>query len=242
MAALSFRRLVVGTTCLVVAAGSLATIPQSAGAAAPPKLTPVAAAPASAGLGATDLRGMLSPFTAALGQGRWLTTSAMTTMASLLPGQELLVAPELPVRFVPGTTETTPVTVKNTTEQTLPATLKLSYWWAEVGATTPINGHNAAEVPLGVDLAPGAEVTLALDVRTPIQSDNGAKRLDYDLYVDLKDGTGWWSATHSYGASSDATFAAVRSGCRPRTAVPGPARRGADVEPARPREVPLLLR
>ena len=192
-----------GTTCLILSAGSLASVPQSAGAVPPTKSVAEAAALSPAGLGAADLQGMLSPFATALGRGRWLASSMTTAMASLLPGQELIVAPELPVRFVPGTTETTPVTVKNTTDQTLPASLKLSYWWAEVGAGTPINGHNAAEVPLGVDLAPGAEIKLFLDVRTPIQSDNGAKRLDYDLYVDLKDGTGWWSATHSYGASSD---------------------------------------
>ncbi|MFC7362574.1 RHS repeat-associated core domain-containing protein [Nocardioides astragali] len=146
---------------------------------------------------------MLSPFATALGQGRWLAGSSVTSMANLLPGQELIVAPELPVRFVPGTIESTPVTVTNTTAQPLPATLKLSYWWAEVGSQTPINGHNAAEVPLGVELAPGASVELDLGVRTPIQSDEGAKRLDYDLYVDLKDGSAWWSATHSYGASTD---------------------------------------
>jgi hypothetical protein len=159
VAALSFRHLVVGTTWLVLSAGSLASIPQSAGAVAPVKaaagVEAATVAPATAGLGAADVRSMLSPFATALGRGRWLASSMTTSVASLLPGQELIVAPELPVRFVPGTTETTTVTVRNTTDQTLPATLKLSYWWAEVGAGTPINGHNAAEVPLGVDLVPG---------------------------------------------------------------------------------------
>lgn len=207
MAALSFRHLVVGTTCLVLSAGSLAVTSQSAGAVAPVKaavgMEAVRVAPTPAGLGAADLKSMLAPFATALGQGRWLAGSMTASMASLLPGQEVLVAPELPVRFVPGTIEKTRVVVKNTTDQTLPAGLELSYWWAEVGATTPINGHNAAEVPLGADLAPGAERELFLDIRTPIQSDNGAKRLDYDLYVDLKDGDAWWSATHAYGASTD---------------------------------------
>lgn len=54
-------------------------------------------------------------------------------------------------------------------------------------------------MPLGVALAPGASVTLDLEVRTSIQPDNGAKRRDSDPHLDLKDANGGRSTTLSSG-------------------------------------------
>jgi RHS repeat-associated protein len=201
MSDVSSSRLVSVLAVMGVLAGTLAVAPPPA--AADPVLSAtsvVAAAPADAARPTSAV--VASALTALVAQGRWLATSATSAMASVTPTQELIVAPELPVRFVPGTTVTTPVTVTNTTTQTLPASLQVSYRWTEVGSAQEVPGQgNRQYVPLGQDLPPGAAVTVPLPVRTPIQSDSGAKRLDHDLYVDLWDGSAWWSATHQYGTT-----------------------------------------
>ncbi|TDD15884.1 DNRLRE domain-containing protein, partial [Kribbella turkmenica] len=105
-------------------------------------------------------------------------------------------ADEIPERFVPGTTVTTPVTVTNTTNATWPTGLQLSYRWTEPGDSTDITVSGDRNfVPLGKALAPGEAVVLNLPVRTPINSDTGTKRLAYDLYLDLWTGSGWFSTT-----------------------------------------------
>ena len=109
---------------------------------------------------------------------------------------ETYQADEMPERFVPGTTITTPVTVTNTTSQTWPAGLQLSYRWTEPGSTTDITVSGDRNfMPLGKALAPGEAVRLDLPIRTPINSDTGTKRLAYDIYLDLWTGTDWFSTT-----------------------------------------------
>jgi RHS repeat-associated protein len=109
---------------------------------------------------------------------------------------ETYQADEMPERFVPGTTITTPVTVTNTTNQDWPAGLQLSYRWTEPGSTTDITVSGDRNfVPLGKALSPGESVKLNLPIRTPINSDTGTKRLAYDIYLDLWTGTDWFSKT-----------------------------------------------
>ncbi|RZT07498.1 YD repeat-containing protein, partial [Kribbella sp. VKM Ac-2569] len=109
---------------------------------------------------------------------------------------ETYQADEMPERFVPGTTITTPVTVTNTTNQTWPAGLQLSYRWTEPGSATDITVSGDRNfVPLGKALAPGESVRLNLPIRTPINSDTGTKRLAYDIYLDLWTGSDWFSKT-----------------------------------------------
>jgi RHS repeat-associated protein len=110
---------------------------------------------------------------------------------------ETYEANEIPERFVPGTTVTTPVTVTNTSNTTWPAGLQLSYRWTEPNSSTDITVSGERNfVPLGKALAPGEAVPLDLPIRTPINSDTGAKRLAYDLYLDLWTGTDWFSQTN----------------------------------------------
>jgi RHS repeat-associated protein len=109
---------------------------------------------------------------------------------------ETYQADEMPERFVPGTTITTPVTVTNTTNQTWPANLQLSYRWTEPGSSTDITVSGDRNfVALGTALAPGESKPVDLPIRTPINSDTGTKRLAYDLYMDLWTGTDWFSKT-----------------------------------------------
>ncbi|MEU4295011.1 DNRLRE domain-containing protein [Kribbella sp. NPDC026596] len=109
---------------------------------------------------------------------------------------ETYQADQIPERFVPGTTITTPVTVTNTTNQTWPSGLQLSYRWTEPGSTTDITVSGDRNfVPLGKALAPGEAVRLNLPIRTPINADNGTKRLAYDIYLDLWTGSDWFSKT-----------------------------------------------
>ncbi|MGW6196975.1 golvesin C-terminal-like domain-containing protein [Kribbella sp. NPDC055110] len=109
---------------------------------------------------------------------------------------ETYQADEMPERFVPGTTITTPVTVTNTTNQAWPTGLQLSYRWTEPGSPTDITVPGDRNfVPLGKALAPGEAVRLNLPIRTPINSDTGTKRLAYDIYLDLWTGSDWFSTT-----------------------------------------------
>ena len=106
-------------------------------------------------------------------------------------------ADEIPERFVPGTTVTTPVRVTNTSNATWPAGLQLSYRWTEPNSSVDITVSGERNyVPLNRALAPGESVPLSLPIRTPINSDTGAKRLAYDLYLDLWTGSDWFSTTN----------------------------------------------
>jgi YD repeat-containing protein len=111
---------------------------------------------------------------------------------------QMYEANEIPQRWVPGTTITTPVTVTNTMDFTWPADLKLSYRWTAPDSTTEITGYGTiSPQALGRALAPGESVKLNLPIRAPINSDTGSKRQAYDLYLDLwSDTNGWFSTTN----------------------------------------------
>lgn len=166
-----------------------AVVPAAPGApASRATASPAASPPAPTQLGVSS--------TAPSAQGAPMPTTA-TAESGTAEGPAQIAAPELPVRFVPGTTITTPVTVVNTSGTTWPSSLQVSYRWTEVGdpadLTTPGDRNYA---PLGKALAPGESTTVSLAVRAPINSDRGAKRLSYDFYLDLWDGASWWSTTH----------------------------------------------
>lgn len=106
-------------------------------------------------------------------------------------------ANEIPQRWVPGTTITTPVRVTNTSNQTWPSNLQLSYRWTLPDSSEDITTSGDRNfVALGKALAPGESVRLDLPIRTPINSDTRAKRQAYDLYLDLWGGDSWFSATN----------------------------------------------
>ncbi|MDF8265736.1 DNRLRE domain-containing protein [Luteipulveratus flavus] len=116
---------------------------------------------------------------------------------------QTIEADQVPERFVPGTIITTPVTVTNTTSTAWPAGLQLSYRWTEPGSGTDITTSGERNyVPLGRALNPGESVKVSLPIRTPIQSDTGAKRLAYDFYLDLWTGSDWFSATTPLSSST----------------------------------------
>ncbi|WP_162799151.1 RHS repeat protein [Nocardioides sp. 616] len=71
--------------------------------------------------------------------------------------------------------------------------MQLSYRWTAVGGTADVSPSGRAYVPLGRGLASGESVTLALPVKAP-QGVAGV-RSTYDLFLDLWDGTRWWSQT-----------------------------------------------
>ncbi len=155
---------------------------------------------------------------------------------------ETYQADEMPERFVPGTTITTPVTVTNTTNQTWPAGLQLSYRWTEPGDTTDITVSGDRNfVPLEQALAPGESKTVPLPIRTPINSDTGTKRLAYDLYLDLWTGSGWFSDDGPAVVEHHTPDAGLR-GRHDGVLVCGSVRGGPDLEPVGSGEVPVLHR
>ncbi|MEV0794771.1 DNRLRE domain-containing protein [Kribbella sp. NPDC050459] len=118
-------------------------------------------------------------------------------------------ADQLPERFAPNTTITTPVTVTNTSNADWPAGLRLSYRWAdpETGEDLTVEGDRL-EKPLQKALARGESEIVDLPVRAPIQSDTGTKRMLYDLFLDLRwnnpgnnNALEWFSATHPPSAN-----------------------------------------
>jgi hypothetical protein len=65
-------------------------------------------------------------------------------------------------------------------------------------------------VPLDRVLEPGESVRLSLPIRTPINSDTGTKRLAYDLYLDLWDGSAWYSDSHPLSGNATGRPKAAR--------------------------------
>jgi RHS repeat-associated protein len=122
--------------------------------------------------------------------------------------QDTYYAPWLPERFIPsnqGAETVVPVTVTNTTKaDTFPANWALSYRWCVPGspcsATTDTNPAVGNETSNGVAnsavlpraLEPGESATVQLPIKAPINSDNGVKRLEYDLAIELQKPDGHW--------------------------------------------------
>ncbi len=208
MAALSVLRPFTALLTGAVVAALLQAVPPGPAAAAPVTARPAAASSQLSGqavFAAVPTSPTLSATKQAPASASDLRARApLATQMMLDPGPVLLAANELPVRFLPGTTITTPVRVTNTYSTTLPATYQVSYRWTEVGSTTDITTPGDRNyAPLGAALAPGQSVTVQLQVRTPINSDSGAKRLDYDFYLDLWTGSAWYSSTNPPVATND---------------------------------------
>ncbi|TCC03977.1 DNRLRE domain-containing protein [Kribbella soli] len=99
---------------------------------------------------------------------------------------ETYQADQIPERFKPNTTITTPVTVTNTSKLDWPGDLLVSYRWTDPGSTVDLTTEGERlSVPLGRALAPGESKTVNLPVKAPINSDTGTKRQSYDLHLDL---------------------------------------------------------
>ena len=116
---------------------------------------------------------------------------------------DTFLAPQLQERYLPGTVTTVPVTVTNTTNAPWPASgttpLRLSYRWTLPELSEDVTSYSAdREVTLGEVLDPGESVTVDLTLRAPIQSSTGQKVTDYDLFLDLREGSTWWSQSHPY--------------------------------------------
>lgn len=119
---------------------------------------------------------------------------------------ETFEANEVPERFVPGTIVKTPVTVTNTSDQDWPAGLELSYRWTDPGDTEDLTTSGERNyVPLSKALAVGESERMELPIRTPINSDTGAKRQAYDLYLDLWDrpNNRWFSETNPPSSNTE---------------------------------------
>lgn len=140
MAASSVQRRLVALLAVAVAATALQGMQPSPAAAAPPPTYQAPARPTFA-LSPPPPTVMGQPSTSpgalAMANASGQRTQAPLAAQSMVePGPALLAANELPVRFVPNTTITTPVKVTNTYSTTLPATYQVSYRWTEVGSTT----------------------------------------------------------------------------------------------------------
>ncbi|MFP8941101.1 DNRLRE domain-containing protein [Streptomyces fenghuangensis] len=105
-------------------------------------------------------------------------------------------APQTPSRMIPGDTDTVEVTVTNTTGAEWTATgHELSYRWALPDGTDATTGGNQIATALPRDLAPGESVTVRAQVKAPINSDSGNKRLDHVLTWDVRNKTtGAWES------------------------------------------------
>ncbi|TCC16724.1 DNRLRE domain-containing protein [Kribbella sindirgiensis] len=100
---------------------------------------------------------------------------------------ETYQADQIPERFQPNTTITTPVTLTNTSKDPWDGDLLVSYRWTDPGSTVDLTTEGERlSVPLGRALAPGESQTVDLPVRAPINSDTGTKRQSYDLHLDLR--------------------------------------------------------
>ncbi|MGW0998330.1 golvesin C-terminal-like domain-containing protein [Streptomyces sp. NPDC002523] len=109
-------------------------------------------------------------------------------------------APYTPSRMIPGDTYTVDVTLTNTTTSVWKAAdYALSYTWSLPDGTDATTGGNQLRTALPKDLYPGDTVTVKAQLKAPINSDSGNKRLDYLLKWDLRNNTAgtWLSATES---------------------------------------------
>ncbi|OAH13198.1 tRNA3(Ser)-specific nuclease WapA precursor [Streptomyces jeddahensis] len=109
-------------------------------------------------------------------------------------------APDTPARMIPGDQYTVDVTLTNTTTSVWKAADQvLSYTWSLPDGTDATTGGNQLETALPEDLYPGETVTVKAQLKAPINSDSGNKRLDYVLKWDLRDKTAgtWLSATEN---------------------------------------------
>ncbi|MER7243310.1 DNRLRE domain-containing protein [Kribbella sp. NPDC000426] len=99
---------------------------------------------------------------------------------------ETYQADEIPERFKPNTTVTTPVTVTNTSNGDWQGDLSVSYRWTDPGSLVDLTTEGERlSVPLGQALAPGESKTVDLPIKAPINADSGTKRQSYDLHLDL---------------------------------------------------------
>nr|WTB36335.1 DNRLRE domain-containing protein [Streptomyces sp. NBC_00830] len=110
--------------------------------------------------------------------------------------EDTYYAPTTPARMTPNSQYTVQFTVTNTTASAWAAGERaLSYTWKLPDGTDVTTGGNQLSTAIPA-LLPGKSATIQAQVKTPINSDEGNKRLDYVLGWDVKkvaDGT-WLSA------------------------------------------------
>nr|WP_307661548.1 DNRLRE domain-containing protein [Streptomyces sp. V1I1] len=110
--------------------------------------------------------------------------------------EDTYYAPTTPARMTPNSQYTVEFTVTNTTATAWAAgERQLSYTWKLPDGTDVTNGGNQLSTAIPA-LLPGKSATIQAQVKTPINSDEGNKRLDYVLGWDVRkvaDGT-WLSA------------------------------------------------
>ncbi|WP_406400100.1 DNRLRE domain-containing protein [Streptomyces sp. NBC_00879] len=110
--------------------------------------------------------------------------------------EDTYYAPTTPARMTPNSQYTVEFTVTNTTATAWAAGERvLSYTWKIPDGTDVTTGGNQLSTAIPA-LLPGKSATIQAQVKTPINSDEGNKRLDYVLGWDVKkvaDGT-WLSA------------------------------------------------
>ncbi|MBB4981519.1 RHS repeat-associated protein [Streptomyces sp. SFB5A] len=110
--------------------------------------------------------------------------------------EDTYYAPTTPARMTPNSQYTVEFTVTNTTSAAWAAGERvLSYTWKLPDGTDVTTGGNQLSTAIPA-LLPGKSATIQAQVKTPINSDEGNKRLDYVLGWDIKkvaDGT-WLSA------------------------------------------------
>ncbi|MFW6695889.1 polymorphic toxin-type HINT domain-containing protein, partial [Streptomyces sp. MAR4 CNX-425] len=98
-------------------------------------------------------------------------------------------APGTPQRMTPNTTYDVEVTFTNTTDFTMngnnPDGWGLSYRWTLPDGSTPPGLGQPLLTDLPESIPPGGEVTVTAQVKTPINSDAGNKRTDYQLTWDV---------------------------------------------------------
>ncbi|MEU9702615.1 DNRLRE domain-containing protein [Streptomyces sp. NPDC047981] len=110
--------------------------------------------------------------------------------------EDTYYAPTTPARMTPNSQYTVEFTVTNTTSTAWAAGERvLSYTWKLPDGTDVTTGGNQLSTAIPA-LLPGKSATIQAQVKTPINSDEGNKRLNYVLGWDIKkvaDGT-WLSA------------------------------------------------
>lgn len=109
-------------------------------------------------------------------------------------------APDTPSRMIPGDQYGIDVTLTNTTTtEWKSADQALSYTWSLPDGTDATTGGNQLQTALPKNVLPGETVTVKAQLKTPINSDSGNKRLDYVLKWDVRNNTTgtWLSATES---------------------------------------------